>query len=198
MNTDDFFIAGINTGIVPEGDAARQAVHSLRGYVYQAVATALAWLDIGENDRIFLEVAEDYAVVAKQALTAVQVKDTKRTGPVTLNSESVRNSIVAFVDLVQRNPDIQVELRFFTTSEIGTEQTVADRPAGEAGLEYWQKVATRGDVSHLRKILQSDKFPESVQAFSKARDDESLRRDLIRRIHWGLRQARLLNATPRA
>ena len=184
MNSHDLFNAGTTADIVPEGDAARQAVDSLRGYAYQALATALAWLDIDENSRLYLEVAEDYAIIAKQALRAVQVKDTEISGSVTLNSVSVRKAVVAFVDLTERNPAVQVDLRFFTTSKIGTEQAIADRPAGEAGLEYWRKVAAGADPSPLRSILESDKFPESVQAFSKARGDAALRRDLIKRIDW--------------
>ena len=184
MNTSDQINTDTITDIVPKSDATGQAVNSLRGYVYQALATALAWLDIDDNDRIFLEVAEDYAVMAEQALSAVQVKDTEGSGSVTLNSESVRKAIAAYVDLVQLNPSSQVYLRFFTTSEIGTERTVADRPAGEPGLEYWRKVATGADVSPLRKILESDKFPESVSKFSKDRDDVALRSDLIGRISW--------------
>ena len=139
MNSHDLFNAGTTADIVPEGDAARQAVDSLRGYAYQALATALAWLDIDEHGRLFLEVAEDYAIIAGQALDAVQVKDTERSGSITLNSPSVRNAVAAFIDLTARNPAIQVDLRFFTTSEIGTEQAVADRPAGMAGLKYWRR-----------------------------------------------------------
>ena len=184
MNSHDLFNPGPSAGLVPQGDAARQAVDSLRGYAYQVLATALAWLDIGEKSRLFLEVAEDYAIIAKQALDAVQVKDTESSGSVTLNSASVRNAVAAFVDLTERNPAVQVDLRFFTTSKIGTEQAIADRPAGEAGLEYWRKVASGTDPSPLRKILESDRFPESVRAFSKAHDDAALRRDLIGRIHW--------------
>ena len=184
MNSPNLFNAGTTADIVPEGDAARQAVDSLRGYAYQVLATALAWLDIDEHGQLFLEVAEDYAIIAKQVLSAVQVKDTQRSGSITLNSPSVRNAVAAFVDLTERNPAIQVDLRFFTTSEIGKEQAIADRPAGRAGLEYWRKVAAGADPSPLRNILESDRFPESVQAFSKARDDAALRHDLIGRIHW--------------
>ena len=184
MNKDSLFNAGTPTDIIPESDPARQAVDSLRGYAYQVLATVLAWLDIGEKDRLYLEVAEDYAKIAKDVLSAVQVKDTKRSKSVTLNSESVRNAVEAFVDLVKQNPSIQVELRFMTTSKIGKEKTVADRPAGIAGLGYWRKAATGTDISPLRAILESDKFPDSVREFCKTRNDEALRRDLIKRIHW--------------
>lgn len=184
MNPNDFFNTGTTDGIDPEGDAARQAVDSLRGYAYQVLAATLAWIDIDEKSRLFLEVAEDYAIIAGKALQAVQVKDTERSGSVTLNNENIRKAVVAFVDLVERNPGSQVELRYFTTSEIGTEQAIGDRPAGMAGLEYWRKVATGADISPLRTVLESDKFPAPVREFSKAREDAALRRDLIRRIHW--------------
>ena len=184
MNTSDLFNAGTPPGITPKGDVARQAVDSLRGYAYQALAAALAWLDIDEHSRLYLEVAEDYAIIAEQALSAVQVKDTERSGSVTLNSESVRDAVTAFVDLVNRNPNIQVELRFFTTSKIGTEKKFAERSAGVAGLKYWRKVAGGAATSPLRKILESDKFPESVRAFCTTRNDAKLRRDLFTRIHW--------------
>ena len=168
----------------PESDAARQAVDSLRGYVYQALATALAWLDIEDNGRIYLEVAEDYAVFARQALRAVQIKDTERSGSITLNSKSVRSAIAAFVDLVNDNPDIAVELRLFTTSQIGIERALVDRPAGLAGLHYWRMVAAGADPEPLRRVLESNKHSDAVHAFCKARDNERLRLDLIGRVHW--------------
>ena len=174
MNTNDLFNPGPSSAIIPEGDAARQAVHSLRGYAYQALVTALAWVDISEHDRLFLEVAEDYALIAKRALNAVQIKDTEISGSVTLNSESICKAVAAFVDLVERNPDIPVNLRFWTTSEIGIERDRADRPAGIAGLKYWEKVAAGANVSPLRSILESKRFPESVRKFSKSRNPSGL------------------------
>lgn len=170
--------------MVPQGDTARQAVASLRGYVYQALVTTLAWLDIEENGRIYLEVVEDYASVVDKALKAVQVKDTKGSGPVTLNSESVRNAITAFVDHAKKNPDHSVDLHFWTTSEIGKEKAVTDRPVGMAGLEYWKQVADGADPAPLRAILESDRFPDSVRKFSESLDNECLRRQLIEKIRW--------------
>ena len=184
MDSQDSFGTGLAAGSVPQGDVAREAVASLRGYAYQVVATALAWLDIAENGRIFLEVAEDYATLAGQALNAVQIKDTEKSQSVTLNSPSVRCAIAAFVDLIQRNPGVQVDLRFFTTSKIGTEKTLADRPAGRAGLEYWKEAATGADVGPIRLILESDKFREGVRKFSQERDDDALRHELIKRVQW--------------
>ena len=172
MNAEEIFIPGSSSQLVPQADPARQAVASLRGYAYQVLATALAWLDIDEHSQIYLEVAEDYAIVAKDAILGVQVKDTERSESVTSrddipalllglqhlysdeetrsrlfalleehmlpgvdrNSVSVRNAITNFIDLVERNPDTSVDLRFFTTSDIGTEQAIADHPDNMAGL----------------------------------------------------------------
>lgn len=184
MNVDHIFNAGPSSDIVPQGNIARQAVDPLRGYAYQTFAAAIAWMDIGENDQLFLEVAEDYAVMVKQALEAVQVKDTEKSGSVTLNNKNIRDAVASFVDLVGRNPGIRVDLRYFTVSDIGKERKKADRPAGIAGLEYWRRVAMGADLTPLRKILERDKFPESVREFCKARNDVELRHDLIERIHW--------------
>ena len=185
MNRQDLFDVGRAPDLAPQSDVAHRAVDSLRGYAYQALNTALAWLDIEEVARLYLEVAEDYAVVIKQALQAVQVKDTGKSRSVTLNSVDVRNAIASFVDLTARNPDHKIHVRFLTSSTIGKEKRRAQRPAGMAGLLYWRQVAAdTADVRPLRLLLESDRFPKSVIAFSRARNDSELRSDLIERIEW--------------
>ena len=184
MNTERLFNAGPGPEFVPLGDVARQAVNSLRGYEYQTLAATLAWVELDSNSRLFLEIAEDYAVVAEKALRAVQVKDTGRSGTVTLISDSVREAVASFVDLVERNADAQVHLRFLTTSSVGLERAATDRPGGVPGLEYWGMAAAGADCNPLREILESERFPEPVRAFCKVREDATLRRELVRRIHW--------------
>lgn len=175
-----------NGNEAPSADAARQAVHALRGYAYQAMTTALAWIDLDDRAKLFIEVAEDYAELANNVLHAVQIKDARDSGTVTLNTASVRETIAAFIDLVGRNKEVQVDLRFFTTSEIGQELRRTDRPGGMPGLQYWRRVAATPDVpvSPLRKTLESKRFSPSVRAYCRARNDAELRRDLIERIAW--------------
>ena len=184
MSTEKLFNPGRAGELIPEVDVARQAVNSLGGYAYQALVSTLAWLDLKGEHGLILEIAEDYAVVAKQAINAVQVKHASKSKAVTLNSESVRKAVAGFVDLVERNPNRKVHLRFLTTSEIGRERRMADRPGGLPGLEYWRKVAAGADCEPIRKVLESEKFPESVREFCRARDDAALRNDVIRRIEW--------------
>lgn len=178
------FTPGAFFGDPPKGDPRRQAVASLRGYAYQIAVSALAWIDLQENDRVFLEVAEDYATVARDALQAIQARDTVASGTVTLNTQGVRDAVGAFVDLVARNPGRRVVVRYLTTSPIGTEHRVDDRPAGEPGLAYWRKAASGADVAPLRAILLRETFPEAVRNFVAERDDAGLRRDLLQNIHW--------------
>ena len=82
------------------GDAAREAIDALRGYVYQLYQSALALLELEPEEFLFLEVAEDFAIVAGDALNAVQVKETKNN--VTINSDDIITSINSYVDLRQK------------------------------------------------------------------------------------------------
>jgi hypothetical protein len=75
----------------PQGDPVGQAVASLRGYAYQIYVSAVAWLKLTDDEELYLEVAQDYAVAVHDALAAVQVKDVKAT--VTIVSEGVRQAI---------------------------------------------------------------------------------------------------------
>ena len=184
MNSESLFNAGRSGGVVPEGEKARQAVDSLKGYAYQILAATLAWTYLDDHGRIYLEVAEDYAVVVESAIRAHQVKNTAAIQQITLNSPGVKKAVAAFVDLYERNPNCHVELRFFTTATIGTESALADRPMGMAGLRYWNQVADGADPTPLRGALESTRFPASVRKFSKSRSTEELRSDLVRRIRW--------------
>lgn len=172
----------LNPSDVPQGDPAGQAVASLKGYAYQLYASALAWLNLSDDEELYLEVAQDYATAAKEALAAVQVKDTQAN--VTINSPDVRQAINDFVDLVKRNPRRRVVLRFLTTSNIGTEQKVKDRAAGEPTLGYWVRAAGDADVSPLREILEQLDLSNAAKAYIKERNDDLLRGNLLRRIFW--------------
>ena len=185
MVDQDLFGAQAGPALDLRSDAAREAIASLRGYAYQALVTAVAWLDVPENGRLYLEVAEDYTILVEQVLSTVQVKDTKKSGSITLTSENARAAISSFVDLAVDNPNVSISFHFLTTSELGQENRLVDRPGGLAGLEYWRRVAAgRAGIAPLRTILESSKFPSEVREFCKARNDDELRRDLVERIHW--------------
>jgi hypothetical protein len=190
MASSSPFNAGPRPAATPSGDRATQAVASLRGYAYQLYTSGLAWLNLKPGQELYLEVAKDYTIVAGDALRAVEVKDTPSSS-VTINSKAVRDALDSFVDLVERNPNRQVYLRFLSTSAIGKEHDLNDRPNGEAALHYWRRAATAADVEPLRSVLSGVALKPRVHAFIDARDNSMLREELLRRIHWDCDRHRL-------
>jgi hypothetical protein len=167
---------------IPKGDVSREAIDALRGYVYQIYQSALAWIELEADELLFLEVAEDYTVVAGNALKGVQVKETGHS--VTINSDDIIASIDSFVDLRQRNPELQVELRHLTTSMIGKEKSVAHRIGDTPTLETWRKLARAGDVEPLRKILDASKLSKQTKNYIRKLDDTGFREEFLKRIHF--------------
>jgi len=166
----------------PIGDPAREAIDSLRGYVYQIYQSALAWTEIKSDELLFLEVAEDYAIAATNALEAVQVKDTARR--VTINSDDIVASIDSFVKLQEKNPTINVSLRHLTTSEIGKEKSLEHRIGDTPTLIVWRDLAKTGELSDLRKIFSNSKISEKSKKFIADLNDPDLRERFLRRIHF--------------
>lgn len=194
-NPSALFTPGQSPDDPPAGDVEREAVASLKGYAYQVVVATLAWLDLDERGKLYLEVAEDYATVAEKSLNAVQVKDTAGSGSITLNTEAVQDAVAAFVGLIDKNKGRDVVLRYFTTSPVATELRVSDRLGGESGLLYWRKAAAGADLGPLRAKLTGGEFAAEVAEFVKQRSDDDLRRDLLQKIHWDAGQADIIGVT---
>jgi len=171
---------------IPKGDEAREAIHALGGYVYQIYETALAWLELGHEELLLLEVAEDFAIVAKDALEAVQVKRTKN--PVTINSKDIVESINSFVDLQQKNPDFNVRLRHLTTSKMTKEKLAKDRIGHTPTLKSWRNLAITGDLAPLRDILHSSKVSQKTKNYIKELNDDEFREDFLKRINFDCKQ----------
>lgn len=166
----------------PIGDPAREAIDSLRGYVYQIYQSALAWTEIKGDEFLYLEVAEDYAVAAANALEAVQVKDT--AGRVTINSDDIVASIDSFVELQEKNPSIKVSLRHLTTSEIGKEKSPKHRIGDTPTLISWRNLAKLGEPSELRDVLDQSKISKKSKKYIKDLNDTDLREKFLKRIHF--------------
>lgn len=164
------------------GDASRQAISTLRGYAYQLYESALAWTSLAEEEFLFLEVAEDYALATADAVNAVQVKAT--AAAITLNSSDVVETINAFFDLSNRNPDKRVVLKHLTTAQIGMERNSADRIFGGSGLEYWVAVQSGADVEPLKERLLRLKLSQHATEFLRKSSGREINDNLIMRIEW--------------
>ena len=166
----------------PLGNTSREAIHSLGGYVYQMYQSAFAWTELENDEFLFLEVAEDFAIVAKDALEAVQVK--KTTGRITINSEGIIATIDSFVELQEKNPSLKVTLHHLTTSTIGKEKRLEYRVGEAPALVAWRNLAKAGDLSNLRRVLGKSKLSRRSKDFVKSLDDEDLRERFLKRIHF--------------
>ena len=165
-------------------EIGRQAISSLKGYIYQIYQSLAAWLDLKENEILFLEVAEDYAVLADNALTAVQVKDTAVSRSVTLNSPSIRLAIQSFWNFQIDNPNKTVQFRYLTTSPIGRERSLRF-PDNLPGLLYWRTAAREGaDVEPIRSALLVAKLSKDFKDFIRSASGVEFQDGLLRRIKW--------------
>src|SRR4051812_44199102 len=82
------------------GDPARQAVPSIRGYVYQMWRTIDRWLRLKPGETLFIECAEDFDLVSPEGSTATQIKDTESR--ISLATEDARDAIAHYWELRQR------------------------------------------------------------------------------------------------
>jgi len=167
-----------------KGDPRRQAVPSLKGYAYQIWHSVYRWITLGKDDVLYLEGAEDLDVLGPEKAEAIQVKDTKRSGSITLRSQDVLEAIRHFWELQERNPNVTILFRFLTTAERGREQ---GSPFGNTcGLDYWDRCKRPGvDLHPLRTFFQSQQtLPDTLREFIASSDDEAFQSHLITRIDW--------------
>lgn len=166
----------------PQGDPTKEAIASLGGYVYQIYQSALAWTDLEDDELLYLEVAEDYAIVASNDLQAVQVKKTDRK--VTINSKEIVASIDRFVELQETNPTVTVYLRHLTTAMVGKEKRSNHRIGETPTLDSWRNLAKSGDLSDLRKILYNSNISSKSKNFISDLTDFKFRDNFLKKIHF--------------
>jgi len=119
-------------------DPRRQAADTIRAYEYQIWQSVSRWVTLKFDEELYLEKAEDFDVVGEGVAETTQVKDTSRSGSITLNSASVVEAISNFWAHQQKNPNYRILFRLLTTSPRGMEK--ASPFAGLKGLDYWDRV----------------------------------------------------------
>ena len=164
-------------------DPKRQANDALRGYVYQIWHSVNAWLDLAEDEILYLEGAEDFDQVSDDTATAVQVKDTQNN--ITLRSQEVNDAIKHYWELQANHPDLSVKFRFLTRSKIVVEQ---GNPFGDSqmGLHVWSRCS--GDEEAIKKISEflqkEEKISKEVDDFLKKAETQEIYERLIESITW--------------
>lgn len=166
-------------------DQKREATPSIRGYVYQAYQSVLAWMRLKESEILFLEGAEDFDIHEGNTVETTQIKDTAKSGSVTLRSPDVLKAINNLWRHRQLNPQREIRLRFLTTAVSGQETGVLFGTVGK-GIEYWELAArdNRTPVAPLRDFLLELELDSSLKDFLNKSDESEMRDQLIRSIHW--------------
>ena len=170
-------------------DSARVAADSMRGYWSQVWRSVLAWLDLGDDERLFLEGAEDFDRIGPTNAEVVQAKDVE--GNVTLPSEDVLEAIGHAWEHRQRNRGRAVRFRFLSTGGSGVEQG-APFGKGLGGLQLWREARVSADKATRERdarnianfLIAEGKLPKPVQNFIRGASDEILWTELIATIEW--------------
>ncbi len=164
-------------------DSKRQATDSIEGYRYQILHSVNAWLDLADNDILYLEVAEDFDTESEGTFTATQVKHTQNN--ITLRSQQVIDGINNYWELRTNNQDRRVKFRLLTKSKIVKEQ---GNPLGmdKPGLEVWRRCSgNEAAIQKISEFLQTDgKISEAVNDFLKEASPQEIYEQLIEPITW--------------
>lgn len=168
--------------VVPDEQRARQAVASLGGHLFQATRAAIEWVELADDATLLIEVAEDYAILARGALAMTQTKQ-EYGAAVTLRSDGVRKSLAGLVAFQDANPGKRVTLAYLTTAVPGIEAK-SELPGAVGGIQYWQEVARGADVAPLRKLLLDTQLDEAVLKRLREADDETIRSTIVQSVTW--------------
>ncbi len=170
-------------------DPAREAAASMRGYSTQVWRSVLAWIDLGNAERLYLEGAEDIDRVSGLAAETIQIKDVQ--GNITLRSGDVIEAIDNAWAHRQRNPTRTIRFRFLTTSRITVERG-APFGDGVGGLNLWRHARLSDDEAGRHRdaraiatfLVAEGKVSAPVRAFLQTGSDAAIWEGLIAPVEW--------------
>lgn len=167
-----------------KSDSRRQATAPIRGYAYQMYQSIYAWIKLKDNQTIVLEGAEDFDIYDEKEVATVQVKDTFKSGNLTLRSKDIVDAIKHFWECQKKNKEFDIYFRYLTTSNKGYEKDY-QFPDKSKGLDYWDQCKDEiGDVKVLVEFLSTVSLPKDLLNFIKVSEPKEVLNKLIRRISW--------------
>lgn len=172
-------------------DPAREAVGSLRGYSYQMLRSIDAWLDLAEGEILVLEGAEDLDRVSPHRVVVEQVKETVRSGNITLRGANALAAIGNFWLHRQRNDGIPIEFRYLTTSGIGQERDAA-LMLSVPGIEAWERIrqlpssaSPPADAVAIHAFLADrEELPQAMREWLKSVSTELFINCVVKPFAW--------------
>ena len=95
------------------------------------------WINLSDEELLFLEGAEDFDIIKEDEAIAVQIKATKKK--ITLRDKNVIAAINNYWVIRNKNKSYNTHYIYLTTSEIGVEK--GDPFGGDrAGLYIWNNI----------------------------------------------------------
>ena len=168
-------------------DPKRQANDSLGGYRYQIWHSVDAWLDLADDEVLYLEGAEDFDIISPENITVVQVKNTQHN--ITLRSQEVNDAINRYWELRIDNPGRKVNACFRTRSQRGVER---DNLFGkdQRGLDLWGDcLGNEETITKISQFLQTTgKISQEVANFLKKTKPQQIYEQAYRTYCLGNRQ----------
>jgi len=155
-------------------DERRRAHATTAAFLFQWWQSVLAWLELRDDETLYIESSEDFEKVTSEQGPTFQVKASNRA-PLTLRSVEVIDALNHFWSVSQHDSR-KIRFVLLTQATAGTEQ----RPGvGEAisGVELWMSVGLTHSLEaadQLRRFL---------------RDDERISPKLLPELHQFLREA---------
>jgi hypothetical protein len=174
-----------------EHDASREAANAMRGFSYQILTSIREWIQLADDQALFLEGAEDLDIVEEDDATTIQVRDTSRSGNITLRTSGVVDAIGHYWDHRSRNRGRRVSFRYLTTSRVGQESG-AQFGRDRKGIEVWQQLKTDPDepsrtqsAAQLKNFLLAEaRLPPALLEFLRTATDAQVIEDLVVPIEW--------------
>src|SRR5712692_1457834 len=170
-----------------EGESRRRASDTIRGFLYQFWRTVEVWIDLEPEELLFVEGAEDFDRIYRHQATAVQVKDDKASGRLTLGNANALAALGNFWKVKRDNPGREIRFQFITTAEAGSEKGGL---IGEKGIEVWNLCrqsplsSCSGDVERIKDFLLKKSLDSDLAKFLKDASVEDIQQKLIAPLEW--------------
>lgn len=173
-----------------ESNPKRSAKDSIRGYAYQLWQSIYSWIQLSDDEQLYLEAAEDIDKLSTTEVETTQVKDTPKSA-ITLRTKGVVEAINNFWELRSNNPTRKILFRYLTTSSCTVED---EAPLGsDGGIKVWNtvKIEDETTIEKIKAFLLSEKysngkfkFSESLRTFLSAASPSTIFRLLIAPFRW--------------
>lgn len=186
-----------------KGNSARQAPDLFKGIEFQLWRSVEAWVNLKNNEALYLEGAEDFDIVDEATASTVQTRATAAN--ISLRSDVVTESLLNFWELRAKHPEKILTFQYVTTSSAAEEE----KPSlglGIKGLEYWNNCSATKDVAmaeQIRLFLTEDKIirpklelpplqpgesrPQTLLEFLDSATANEVIEKLVARLNWALR-----------